>query len=211
MYAVTINGKQYIITTGYKTRRRYFKTINVPEKTKAFIQPTLTANGTMGVDAFAVSSSGWKGATSSLAGDIYFAFDSNTENYYRGKANNGWIQFYSKAPIKVNNIRWSFFWAYPTGGTVQGSENGVAWETIKSWSNNVDEDFTISVNSSKYFKYYKINISGTNQDVIHCKGLQIYAVEQLEAGYTYDEEVSANEVYDYYKDETYLERLGVEI
>lgn len=47
MHCAMIDGKRYLFANGYKTKRRYFKT--VLEKTKTFSQPTLSSNGAMEV------------------------------------------------------------------------------------------------------------------------------------------------------------------
>ena len=142
---------------------------------KAFVPPVLTENGRMGGDTFAVRANNESG----VPGDknynpAYQAFDGNSETYWRGAEFPGYIDFYNPIAVTVKNIRWGFFYSYPTAGNVQGSNDGDEWELIKEWTNNMASDFDIDLSdNTKAFKYYRVNVYSVNEDVIHCASLTI--------------------------------------
>lgn len=147
---------------------------------QAFSQPTLSANGTMGGSSFAVTADHETNGNN----PAYYVFDGNDSTYWRGGNVPGYIEFYNPAPIKVTALTWGFFYSYPTSGNVQGSNNHSDWTTITEFTNDTDSDFTISMSgNTNSYKYYRINVSAVNMDVIHCKNLSIvgmvkgYAVE----------------------------------
>lgn len=145
--------------------------------TTNWTQPTLSANGSVGGNAFAVTGS----AESNSSGNRYFyhAFDNNTSTYWRCNSGTGYIEFYNPVPLRVTNLKWTYYYCYPTGGNVQGSNDRTNWTTIKTWTNSSAADFNISLSSNNNaYKYYRINITGVNKDVIHCKQLTITAQEQ---------------------------------
>lgn len=140
-------------------------------------QPTLSANGTVGGSSFACTGS----AETNSNGDrkFFHAFDNKSDTYWRNNSGSGYITFYNPKPLKVTNIKWGYFYSHPTGGNVQGSDNNSTWTTIATWTNSTAGDFNINLNSNtKYYKYYKINVTGVNTDVIHCKSLTITAEER---------------------------------
>ena len=147
---------------------------------QAFSQPILTENGTMGGRSFAVSADNETNGNA----PAYHAFDNNDDTFWRGGNVPGYIDFYNPTPIKVTSISWGFFYSYPTLGNVQGSNDYSDWTTITEFTNDYDGDFTIDMSgNTNSYKYYRINISAVNRDVIHCKNLTIvgtikgYAVE----------------------------------
>ena len=137
---------------------------------KSFSQPILTENGTMGGSSFAVSADHETNGNN----PAWYAFDGNDNTYWRGGNVPGYIDFYNPKAMVVKNIRWGFFYSYPTSGNVQGSNNGSTWENIIDWTNGVNGDFDIDLSSNTTaYKYYRINVSSVNMDVIHCKQLTI--------------------------------------
>lgn len=188
--------QMYAICEGVGTKRRYFKTVNVDAVTKTFSQPTLSSEGTMGGGSFAVSAS-----ANSDGNGVYSVFDSSTSTYWRSGTSSEWIQFYNPNRLKVTRIKWGYFYSYPKSGTVQGSANGSSWTTLKSWTNSSASDFTITLSTTGFYKYYRINISSVNRDVIHCANLAITATEEVTAAYSYEVEVSSTDSYDRYIDE----------
>ena len=137
---------------------------------QAFSQPILTENGTMGGRSFAVSADNETNGNA----PAYHAFDNNDDTFWRGGNVPGYIDFYNPTPIKVTSISWGFFYSYPTLGNVQGSNDYSDWTTITEFTNDYDGDFTIDMSgNTNSYKYYRINISAVNRDVIHCKNLTI--------------------------------------
>lgn len=181
-------------------------------KYDTWTQPVLSADGTMGGDSFATSASAWNLVSSGSIAQPYAAFDKNTSTYWRSGTTSGWLQFYNPSPIKVSTIKWGYFYNYPTGGNVQGSNDGNAWTTLANWTNSSASDFTIQVNSNAFYKYYRINITGVNTDVIHCLEFTINAIlstykevtssddYDFTESYSYAEEVTSTDDYDFTKE-----------
>lgn len=180
-----------IIQTLY-WQRSYYKRIYY--KKTPWTQPTLTANGTAGGDSFAVSASAE--GTGTQFHPAYNAFDNNSSTYWRSGTTTGWIQFYNPVPLLAQSIRWIYFYCYPTGGTVEGSNDGGTWKAVSTWTNSIAGDFDIQVGSDAAYRYYRVNITGVNKDVIHSSQLNITAEEIAEG---------AADDYDYYVDETATE------
>ena len=166
-------------------------------KKTLWAQPTLSANGSVGGASFAVSAS-------AATNPAYYAFDSNSSTYWRSGTASGWIQFYNPIPLLVSNIRWGYFYSYPIGGTVQGSNDGTTWDTVASWSNSAAADFDIQLISSIAYKYHRINITGVNKDVIHSTQLSITALVLTQGTADdydyYIDTLSGDTDYDYYVD-----------
>ena len=187
----------YCIIDGYT--RKYYKTINVAEKTQTFTQPTLTANGTLGGTTFAVSASS-ENQSGSNPYRTYEAFDNNSSTYWRcTNTTSGWIQFYNPNPLYVTSLTWGYFYSYPTGGSVQASNDGNTWTTLKTWTNSSAADFVITINSNIAYKYHRINVTGVNKDVVHCTQITITATELLAEAYSYETD-GTEEDYDRYVD-----------
>lgn len=137
---------------------------------QAFSQPILTENGTIGGSSFAVSADN----ETSGRNPAYYAFDGNDSTYWRGANVPGYIEFYNPSPIIVTALTWGFFYSYPTSGNVQGSNDYLDWTTITEFTNDSEGDFTIDMSgNTNSYKYYRINVSSVNMDVLHCKNLTI--------------------------------------
>lgn len=200
-YIILDNGKYYTFANGYT--RKYYKTItvNVPEETQTFTQPVLSANGTLGGSNFAVSASS-ENQSGTNPYRAFEAFDGNSDTYWRcANTTSGWIQFYNPKPLYVSTLIWGYFYSYPTGGSVLGSNDGTNFDTLTTWTNSSAADFTITVNSTKAYKYYRITVTGVNKDVVHCKEITITATEVIKEAYSYSQEAESTiDDYDRYED-----------
>ena len=176
-------------------RRGYYK--RVYYKKTSWTQPALSANGSVGGASFAVSAS-------AATNPAYYAFDSNSSTYWRSGTAAGWIQFYNPIPLLVSNIRWGYFYSYPTAGTVQGSSDGITWDTVANWNNSAAADFDIKLTSSIAYKYHRINVTSVNKDVIHSSQLSITALVLTQGTADdydyYIDTLSDDTDYDYYVD-----------
>lgn len=142
--------------------------IEIPGVSEDFNYPTLSSNGTMGGSSFAVN------AEDDGSHPAYYAFDNNSNTYWRYGASSGSFTFYNPEAIIVNQILYSPYYSYPTAGEIRGSNNGSNWTTITSFTNDVNSTFTIDLSSNNTaYKYYQIYISSVNMDVIHCSEIQI--------------------------------------
>lgn len=141
---------------------------SIPGSVVDFNVSPLSSNGTLGGGSFAVS------ANDDGSHYAYYAFDQNSDTYWRYGASSGSFTFYNPEAIIVNQILYSPYYSYPTAGEIRGSNNGSDWTTITSFTNDVNSTFTIDLSSNNTaYKYYQIYISSVNSDVIHCSEIQI--------------------------------------
>lgn len=104
-----------------------------------WIQPVLTANGSIG-DVLAVSSGG--GATS----DAYKAFDSSDSSYVNKMNSGAWLQFVTRATIKINAITISSNGSLPQAGIFQVSyDNGATWTQCGTWTDTLGTSTTANI------------------------------------------------------------------
>ena len=160
-------------------------TINVQKYLKKiitetpFVQPTLSANGTIGGDSFAVEKVG-----NSYNGDAYQTFDGSTSTAFRPYVNNGLI-FYNPKPINITNLACNV--AYSNEGILKGelyaSNDNSTWKLIddniggaQTWSTNINMQ-----GSYKYFKLMSTSVTGGRGSVAE---LIITATEYTEVWQT---------------------------
>lgn len=141
---------------------------------KQWVQPTLTANGTLGGSSFAVSCKDFASNDSSNAAacDAYCAFSSDESKYWRSKTSTSYIIFYNPVPIKIKSIycrtnintttKQSF--GAPESGTIYGSNDGSTWTTIKKFTNTKTGAFSVAVGSTMFYKYHKFEGTCTKND-----------------------------------------------
>lgn len=192
-------------------KKSYYKTVTKYYKEIDWTQPIITGNGKLGGDKFSLISNGYVQAKQTngsltwgqpLDGDIWAAFDKDTTNRWRSGTTTGYFIFYNPNPLKVSSILWGYFYCYPTNGSVYGSNDNKEWVLLASYTNSVETDFTIAVNSAMGYKYHKITIDGVNKDVIHTNKIVITAKEVIDGAaddYTYisEEVVEVSEMDDY--------------
>lgn len=145
-------------------------------------QPVLSANGTVGGDSFAVLASSEE-QYSSEPYRAFEAFDNNSSTYWRSAGGTKWLEFYNPQPLKVTNLQYANYYNYPTEGNVQGSNNGVDWTTLTTWTNNSLSTFNIDLSSNtNAYTYYRVNITNTSDgadSTIHCVQLNITAQQYV--------------------------------
>lgn len=137
--------------------KRYWKYIN-------FVQPVLSANGTMGGDSFACTQ------TSVYESEYAWkAFDNNESTQWTNKGNTGSLTFYSPQALKVTNINvmngcTSGYVRAIRSGSVYGSKDGNSWIKLKDFTNsnyNLKGVWNIDLtNNTSNYKYYKIDVVG---------------------------------------------------
>lgn len=170
-------------------------------KNEAWQQPTLTSNGTLGGDNFAVSASASLGIY-----EPYYAFNgsggTSTDNWHAPQGVPQWLEWYSPEEITITNIsitnaKESAFPDAINNYQVQTSEDGVTWTTIYSGSNNINTagytwniDLSSVLPKSKYFRLYVTSCMNRNY-------VRIFHI--VLTAYTVQEGSSTN--YDFYQDE----------
>ena len=139
--------------------------IGVPD----FAQPKLSADGTLGGSAFAVSTNNYYSADYAA----WRAFNGNPSDGYSSNVNPSsqtiYITFYNPAAIKVStlaftNVPSGLTSSSPKAFSVQGSNDNSAWTTIGSFTNtNNTNGATWSVNlSGGFYKYHRLVITSAN-------------------------------------------------
>ena len=116
----------------------------------AWERPNLTANGTLGGNSFAV--------TSSLnSSDEYKAVDGSTSTYFSFPRFTTFT-FYNPTPLKVTQLIARYPSSYYGKITdVVGSNTNSGWNTI-SFSRSGTTTETITLSNSTYYKYYRITL-----------------------------------------------------
>lgn len=191
------NNKLYIPA---RRRREYYKY-------EDWTQPVLTANGTLGGDSFAVSSSSnysgwpaWKAFDGVLTGSNGWSASANSYPQH--------IIFYNPVKILVSNINIMNHVSKDggfTAGNIYGSDDGFIWVLINSFTNDVITkgvtwDINLSNNKS-FYKYHKIEITAgsgfASNNLPKCQEITITAKtssKSTEADYDYY--VDRNVAYD---------------
>ena len=185
--SITINGN--VINLGetitlYKTiiYDENFEPLN-PQPTlesQSFTQPVLTASGTMGGDSFAVSAQ--------YLGAYYpwypFASNANTDQAYTWakSGNSGDYIMYNPDPIKIISFeitnRNEGAPRSINGGTVYGSNDGVTYTELTTFTNSTlgqNQTWTLEVNSSDAYKYYKLSVTSNDYSYVGIGKIQINA------------------------------------
>lgn len=128
---------------------------------RPWVQPVLSSNGTIGGDSFAVIGS------SNYSGGYWAAFDNNPATIWH--SNGGmpqWMVMYNPEPLRLK--KFIITTSNSSGhegiksGTIYGSNDNKVWEEITNYTNTVSgrgQTFEIPVNSTKYYKYYKLHIA----------------------------------------------------
>lgn len=132
----------------------------------SFTQPVLSANGTLGGEAFAVA-----GAHRS-SNYAWYAFDASGTTYFRPASDSYDLIFYNPNPLKVSQLVLTYSSAtysdYPTT-ILSVSDDNVTWTQLKSFTTSSAASQTLAVDSSTGYLYYKITFTrGTNVRLKNC-------------------------------------------
>lgn len=185
----TINGgRNYNDASGTITTTGSDLTVSItltPATTITFVRPDLTANGTMGGNAFAVSSDPVPTATYAA----YRAVDSSSTTRWRVNAHpTNYYYFYNPNPLCVDSLTFTWYStsaSYQAGAiTVYGSNDNSTWiqlsYTPKPASADNPATRTITVNSQAFYKYYKLAMDTFGSaGAIDVKNLGIDALEKI--------------------------------
>ena len=138
--------------------RTKFNSMGLPnEKDIDFVRPNLTANGTMGGNAFAVSASS---ANSSYP--AYQAVDSSTSTQWRPTSTGSYYYyFYNPKALNVSKVILTFSGTnYRAGSvTIAGSNDNSTWETITSSYSGTTTGTLTTTNNKKYYKYHRLYLT----------------------------------------------------
>ena len=114
-----------------------------------WVQPVLTANGTMGGDSFAVTT--------------YYAWDGNASTYAQFFTNGlNETFFYNPNPLKISTMKFSYYsTAWVTSGEIYGSNDNISYTLLTEFGHSGNTG-TVEVNNLTPYKYFKIKILGAN-------------------------------------------------
>lgn len=150
-----------------------FENKNLGTSEVAFVQPTLTANGTMGGDSFAVYSN-------PSSSNTYLAFGSGTEFSFSdqnvpSESSPQVLVIYNPEPIKLSSISLrnasvtSRIWKRML---LKGSTDGNSWVNfgdIQNTNLNNQQSVTVTVNATVAYKYFRLEfvaVNGTQYGVL---------------------------------------------
>lgn len=165
-----------------------------------FVQPVLSANGTMGGDSFACNQSSYLN-TNRLA---WKAFDEDNQiyddNWHSANGHPAYIEWYNPNPLKISNIRirnrdsdGSYIKQY----TISYSDNGSNWEQVASGTSpnqTAYGEWDITITELGYHQYWRltcISSSGSNSGYTAIQHIGLTA-QIISSGTAED--------YDYYTD-----------
>ena len=161
-------------------------------------QPTLTANGTMGGDSFAVSAL----STLDTPRQPWRAFDGSNSNpeqdcWHSTAGTTGWFAWYNPNPIAIE--KFTVANRNDNSGikdfTLQYSDNNKDWFDLQSYTNS-SGGYTVTeftVNTQSYHKYWRLNISSGYSNYLVIGEITINGIERTSTNGTADN-------YDYYED-----------
>lgn len=143
----------------------------------AFVQPVLSANGTIGGDSFAVGAS---------VNEAYKAFDNSASSYCNRLNADQWLEWYNPQPLCIGQVKWqaSGNVYMQRAGLLQYSDDNAAWITAVEWTNSDSTNpFTIQVGethgSHKYWRLY-FTQKGTSSGNSDVSNLVLTATYQLQ-------------------------------
>lgn len=159
MKALSTNG---IEASKQFAERKYYKN---------FVQPTLSSNGTIGGDSFAVQASA-ETTHSTAGGKAWNAFD-NDSNTYWGSGGTGRTQsiiMYNPQGLRVDKITVTNWHnnRTATAGNVYSSNDGSNWVLSCYWKNSDstgDSSWVVDVGSLGFYKYTKFETTAGNWDI----------------------------------------------
>ena len=127
---------------------------------RAWTQPILTSNGTLGGNSFAVS-----GVTYGTHRDLWNMFDNNLNTFYDPSDGPNWypvvFTVYNPVPLKITQIQYVVNGGYyQTQVQVQDSNDNSTWTNLGTYNLANGSTQTANITNAQFFKYYKFTGSG---------------------------------------------------
>lgn len=175
--------------------RQYYK-----YEDEIWTQPILSGNGTMGGSSAAASASNSHGSYDGQPWRAFNGLDSSSTGWAsENAAPPQWIMFYNPTEFQLQSftiINRCFAW---TNFTVQGSNDGVHFDDIETFTNSNLENGeswskTISAANQKMYKYYRFYLNSTkdnNSDVLQIKlyGIVRHLIEGTPSDYVFYKDI----------------------
>lgn len=143
-----------------------------------FTRPNLTANGTLGDNAFAVSAVAYSTSASYQA---WKAVDNNsTSTYWYSKSGGGEYIFYNPDVLNVTQLthKYSSTLYRAKEINIKGSNDGTNWQDVESTYSGSSTTYTSTLTNTKYYKYYKLAYI-PNSSYIRLADLAITATKKV--------------------------------
>lgn len=141
-----------------------------PAQDVSFTRPNLTENGTMGGDSFAVGT----------IAQAYQAVDASIGSCAQISKTSGYstFVFYNPDALKISQLDINFNSSSyaATSVIIEGSDDYSSWTQINTWSGEAASTVTFTVNSSSYYKYHRLKMSGSRSSYVRLYDLGITAV-----------------------------------
>ena len=145
-------------------------------------QPTLSANGTLGGDSFAVSLTNEYSSTYAA----WKAFDNNSSSCFWTSIIPADLIIYNPVPLSVTALHWEVY-DYnrrPTDWEWYGSNDNETYTLISSGT-NTSNDFTLNFTPSSAYKYHKFKVI-TAYNQLNAKQINLTAKEQRNPSTLYE-------------------------
>ena len=161
VYKDAIAGSRYGYPTFYNQCVEEFQ--NASKLYDVWVQPTITENGTIGGDSFAVS-----GTAVTTEYEAYRAFDNNSSTDWVSASANEDLIIYTPIPIMVTKIdvtnRNDSVVRYIKSGVIYGSNDNSNYVQIGTFTNTIttqlgEWSIDLGTNNS-FYKYYKFSLVG---------------------------------------------------
>ena len=154
--ATVTTDKHYYAFTNYNDSSDTLYSLDNPpiSSGSSFTQPTLSSNGTLGGNSFAVSLTNPYSATY----DAWKAFDNNSGTCFWTQTIPADLIIYNPEPLKVTALHWVVY-DYnrrPTDWEWYGSNDNITYTLLNSGT-NTSNDFTLDLTGDAY-KYHKFKI-----------------------------------------------------
>jgi len=159
----------------YKQVRVYYKRGEVET---SWTQPVLSANGTIGDNAFACAASSEVGYDS-IHNQYYTAWKAfngitpaqDQDGYWMASSTSlpQWLEWYNPNPLKITRIQitgggnmMGVYVGQPTTYQIQTSNDNINWSTIYNGTNSsASTNLIIDIDINNYYKYWRIYITAT--------------------------------------------------
>ena len=193
-----------IVTDTYNgfVRKKY---LNKKTVEKAWTQPVLSANGTLGGGSFAVGGTTPNG-TSISGGSTWVLFNNNpnnTEQYVQYTTVGSYIIIYNPTPLNITAFNWLVFRNdlryFPRKCTVYGSNDNKSWDTLGTFNNVLSWNLSSNTN---YYKYHKVVINTLASSYTDIRQCNITATQQTQSWQECTKEEYDNSLVYYKKIET---------
>jgi len=173
----------------------YTKDDPISDGLSAWTQPTLTANGTLGGNSFAVYSSAPIFEYPGYIYEPYCAFDNDSNTCWSPELTNANdpidLIIYNPNPLKVTALHWEVFDYNRRPATWEwyGSNDNETYTLIASGT-NTSNDFTLEFTPSFAYKYHKFRTL-TSYNYLNAKQITLTARELVAPSTLYDSTLTA--------------------